>query len=103
MAADDMATKIKQSTVVLTEFGRTAVVLYFEMGKTPLPVVMVKGKKNLAERIVDIAKTHDVPIFEDSDLTRKLFENCQQDNYITRDLIEPMALILRKVMGMDDK
>ena len=101
MAADDMVTKIKQSTVVLTEFTHTAVVLYFEMGKTPLPVVMVKGKKNITQRIVDIAKTHDVPIVEDADLTRKLYEDCQQDNYITRELIEPVALVLRKVMGLD--
>jgi len=100
MAADDMAAKIKEATVVLTESTRKAVVLYFEMGKTPLPVVTVKGKNNITKRIVDIAKKYDVPVIEDADLTRKLYEECEQDNYITRELIEPVAVILRKVLGL---
>ena len=100
MATDDMAAKIKQSTVVLTASNHTAVVLYFEMGKTPLPVVMVKGKNIIAEKIKAMARTHGIAIYEDAGLAQRLHKECEQDNYIKREHIEPVALILRKVMGM---
>lgn len=103
MVNDDMAAKIKEATVVLAKSTETAIVVHFEMGKTPLPVVSIKGKKLVAERIVSMAKQYGIPIHSDADLAQKIYDDCQQDNYITRDYIEPVAMILRRIMGLDGK
>lgn len=101
MSQDDMAAKIKEATVVLIRKKEKAVVLRYEMGETPLPIVSVKGKAIIAEKIVALAKKHNIPVYPEPALTQDLFEGCQQDNYISTEFIEPVAGILRKVMGLD--
>lgn len=101
ISQDDMAAKIKEATVVLTQSKKKAVVLRYKMGETPLPIVSVKGKNILTEKIVTMAKKHGIPVFADAALTRDLYEDCEEGNYITSDLIEPVATVLRKVMGID--
>ena len=100
---DDMAGKIKQSTVVLVQPKKLAVVLRYKMGETPLPIVSVKGKHKIAEKIVIVAKKHGIPIYTDAGLTRKLYKKCKLGYYISFDFIEPIAEVLRNVLRPVDK
>lgn len=101
MATDNLAEKIKQSTVVFTQSKKLAVVIYYEMGKTSLPVVSVKSKNIMAEKVIAMAKTFGIPIFPDAALAGELYENCRQDSYISSEFIEPVALVLRQIMGLE--
>lgn len=101
MAMDDMANQIKQSTMVLTRPGKQAVVIYYEQGITPLPIITVKGQNRLAARILEIAKKHGLPVFPDAALTRRLFQNCQQGQYVSSEYIQPVAVYLRKALGIE--
>lgn len=100
-AMDNMAARIKTSTLVLTDARRLAVVIYYEMGQTPIPILSAKGKNHMAGRIIALAKKHGLPILPDPPLARRLYSDCLQGNYIDSDFIEPVAKILRGVMGMD--
>ena len=101
MATDNLTAKIKQSTVVFTQSTKLAVVVDYEVGRTPLPVVSVKSKNIMAEKVIAMAKTFGIPIYPDAALARGLYENCRQDSYISSEFIEPVALVLRQIMGLE--
>jgi type III secretion protein U len=101
MASDDMAMKIRESTIILTQGKQLALAVYYEMGKTLLPVITVKGKSRIAEKVVEMAKKHNIPVYEDAALTRALYKKIEQDNYISSEFIQPVAEKLRKAMGLE--
>src|SRR5438093_526763 len=49
---------------------KTAVALQYERGKAPAPKIASTGKGAIAERIVAIAREHNVPVREDPDLVQ---------------------------------
>ena len=51
---------------------KTAVALQYERGKAPAPRIAATGKGAIAERIIAIARQHNVPIREDRDLVQLL-------------------------------
>jgi flagellar biosynthesis protein len=51
---------------------KTAVALQYERGKAPAPKIAATGKGAVAERIVAIAREHNVPVREDPDLVQLL-------------------------------
>jgi len=51
---------------------KKAVALKYERG-LPAPFILAKGKGELATRIVDIARTHDVPVVDRPELTEALY------------------------------
>lgn len=51
---------------------KTAVALTYDRGKSLAPKVAATGKGALAERILQVAREHNVPIREDPDLVQLL-------------------------------
>jgi flagellar biosynthesis protein len=51
---------------------KTAVALKYERSKSAAPKVAATGKGAIAERILEIAREHNVPIREDPDLVQLL-------------------------------
>jgi flagellar biosynthesis protein len=51
---------------------KTAVALQYERGKAPAPKIAATGKGAVAERILAIAREHNVPVREDPDLVQLL-------------------------------
>lgn len=51
---------------------KSAVSLRYDSGRDNAPVVTAKGKGLLAERIIELAKQHNIPIKEDPDLVQVL-------------------------------
>lgn len=52
--------------------NKKAIALKYEKGEFKAPHVAAKGRGDLAERIIAIAKKHDVPIHNDADLVEIL-------------------------------
>ena len=79
-----------------------AVALKYEKTKDMAPKVVAKGQKNIAEKIIQIAKEHDIPIKEDPDLLEMLYK---LDIYeeIPEDLYVAVAEILAYVYKMSKK
>src|SRR5438067_3654460 len=51
---------------------KTAVALKYDRAKTRAPTVAASGKGRIAERILEVARQHGVPIKEDPDLVQLL-------------------------------
>ncbi|MEJ2682067.1 MAG: EscU/YscU/HrcU family type III secretion system export apparatus switch protein, partial [Gammaproteobacteria bacterium] len=95
--------KVKRSSVVITNPTHIAVGLYYEQGETKLPQVTCKGKDFLALRMKDIAYQNDIPVVENVELARTLFEEVKENHYIPRKLIEPVAAVLRWLHNSSEK
>ena len=99
IAMDDNIGRISSSTVVIAQTGKLAVALYYKAGQTPLPILTIKGKNLAADKIAAVARKHAVPVISETGLVRRLYADCEQDNYIPNQHIEAVATILRIVIG----
>jgi flagellar biosynthesis protein len=66
---------------------KKAVALRYDRGKDPAPTVVGKGLGILAEKIIELAKEHNIPVHEDSDLVDilaklDLYEEIPPSTYI---------------------
>lgn len=85
---------VKKSSVVVTNPTHYAVGLFYEKDNTPLPIITAKGAGELALLIRKTAEENNIPIMENVPLAQALFRQGQIENYIPRDLLQPVAEIL---------
>lgn len=81
------------------EEEKTAVALAYEPGEEA-PKILATGKGEVAERIIDEAKKHDVPFYKDSALAETL-SKLKLGDAIPPELYEVVAQILVFVDKMD--
>jgi len=85
------------------EDGRVdkAVVLKY-LKSLPAPIIVCKGKKNLARRIKKIAQENDVEIIREDKLAERLYEFDQGD-FVPEELYEITAAVLSFVYSLHKK
>jgi type III secretion protein U len=96
----DMVERTRDASVVVTNPTHIAVSLYYEEGKTPLPIVLSKGEGYVAEAIKRVAQEEDIPVLQNIPLARALMRQARLGQYVPSELIEPVAellLALRKL------
>jgi flagellar biosynthesis protein len=52
--------------------NKKATALHYDMDKNNAPKLVAKGEKYLAQKIIDVAKKHNIPIKEDKDMVELL-------------------------------
>lgn len=72
---------------------RSAVALRYDENSGGAPGVVAKGKGSIAERILALAKEHDIPIHEDADLLEMLAVS-EVGHDIPLDMYEVVAELL---------
>ncbi len=95
MVLGDTPEKVKKSSVLVTNPTHFAVALYYGEGETPLPVVLAKGKGQMALWMIDIAKEANVPIMRNIPLARGLYATAEEMKYIPEEYIVPVAEVLK--------
>ena len=98
---DSTVQNTKKATVLVTNPTHRAIGLYYQNGITSLPIVAAKGKDELAKRMIEVARAEGIPIMENVPLAHALFDGVETHCYITSELIEPVAEILRWVKNLD--
>ncbi len=76
-----------------------AVALKYEKTRDRAPKVVAKGKKKLAEKIIELAKENNVEIYEDPDLAEMLY-GLDFNEEIPEELYGAVAEILAYVYKM---
>lgn len=51
---------------------KKAVAMRYKQGEDRVPKIVAKGQDKIAERIVQLADEHEIPLFEDASLTEAL-------------------------------
>ncbi|WP_420141870.1 EscU/YscU/HrcU family type III secretion system export apparatus switch protein [Sphingomonas sp.] len=92
---------LKEATVVLTNPTHFAVALRYRPGFDAAPVLLVKGKDEVAAAIRELADTHAVPMLNYPQLTRALYYTSRPGEIIREDLYVAVATVLAFVFNLD--
>ncbi len=84
------------------EKTQKAAALRYKKGKDPAPVLVAKGQGKLAEKIIQLAREHNIPLKEDPKVVELL---CALDlnQEIPPELYKAVAQILVFIYGMSKK
>lgn len=92
-----MMQRVPRATVVVTNPTHVAVALQYEEGRMEAPVVVAKGQEWLAQRIVQVARQHGVPVVENPPLAWALFDGVPVGQPIPPSLYRAVAEVLAYV------
>jgi flagellar biosynthetic protein FlhB len=93
MVMQDIQREVPKADVVVTNPTHIAVAVRYDRATMGAPKVTAKGRGLIAQKIIQLAKKHDVPIVRDISLAHALFE-VEMGRYIPRDLYEAVAEVL---------
>jgi flagellar biosynthetic protein FlhB len=94
-----MMQNVPKSTVVITNPTHYSVALRYDPEKDAAPVCMAKGADEVALRIREVAKEHDIPIVENVALARALFATVEIEETVPREHFEAVAKVIGFVMN----
>lgn len=92
---------IKEATVVLTNPTHFAVALRYRPGFDAAPIVLAKGKDDVAAAIRELANDNAVPMLSYPQLTRALYFTSRAGEIIREDLYIAVATVLAFVFNLD--
>jgi flagellar biosynthesis protein len=84
------------------ELSKRAVALKYQMGQDDAPRVIAKGKGLMAEKIIEIAREHGVPLYEDKELSQVLAA-LDLEMEIPTELFRAVAEVLAFIYRMNKK
>lgn len=81
---------------------KEAVALKYNLELDQAPQVVAKGRNELAERIAELAKSHKVPLVENSQLVHSLLE-LEVNQEIPPELYQAVAEVLAFIYSLDEE
>ncbi len=102
MAKKRMMAEVPKADVVITNPVRLAVALRYDPQKGLAPLVVAKGAQQIAARIREIAREHDVPVIENRPLAQNLYK-LELGDEIPAETYQAVAEILAYVYGLKKK
>ena len=92
-----MMDDVPQASVVITNPTHLAIALRYERGAMSAPKVVAKGAGFVAQRIVELARRHAVPVVERKPVAQALFKAVQIGQQIPAALYYAVAEVLAYV------
>ncbi|MDY3004758.1 MAG: flagellar biosynthesis protein FlhB [Christensenella hongkongensis] len=103
MAMMRMMQDVPDADVVITNPTQYAVALKYDDAKYSAPIILAKGKDNVAAKIKEIAKENSVELVENKPLARSLYATCEVGDMIPVELYQVVAEILAQVYKAKNK
>ncbi len=97
-----MMANVPNATVVITNPTHFAVALKYDRGMNA-PLCLAKGADDVAFRIREMAKEHDIPIVENPPLARALYASVDIDETIPTEHFKAVAQVIGFVMQLNNK
>lgn len=94
IAMQRMLHEVPSATVVITNPTKLAVALRYREKEDDAPVVVAKGAGVLARRIRELAREHRIPMVENKQVARMLFQQVEVGQAIPVELYQAVAEIL---------
>jgi flagellar biosynthesis protein FlhB len=92
-----MIDQVRRADVVIVNPDHIAVALGYQPGEDEAPVVLASGQNLVAQRIIEVARHHGVPVLRDVHLARSL-AGVAVGERIPEELYEAVAEVLRFVL-----
>ena len=103
MAQRRMLEDVPTANVVLINPTHFSVAIRYRDGKDDSPVVVAKGTDEMALRIREVAKKHNVPLFSAPPLTRALYYSTEIGQHIPTGLFIAVAKVLAYVYRINEQ
>jgi flagellar biosynthetic protein FlhB len=97
-----MMEKVPKADVIITNPTHIAVALKYD-ANLPAPQLIAKGADNIAEKMKEIARTHNIPIVENKPLARTIYKTLKLGQVIPRELFVAVAEVLSYVYKLRKK
>ena len=94
-----MMAAVPKASVIITNPTHYSIALSYDRGMSA-PVCVAKGVDNIAFKIREVAKKHDIPIVENVPLARALYATVDIDEEIPVEHYQAVAEIIGYVMGL---
>ncbi len=98
MAKGRMMAEVPKASVVITNPTHYAIALRYDGERDRAPVVVAKGKGRVAERIVQVAQEHEVPVVRKPELARAIFPVVDVGEEIPPEFYRAVAEVIAFVM-----
>lgn len=97
MSMGQVRQAVPDASAVVSNPTHYAIGIRYEEGMDA-PKIVAKGRDELAIYIKEVAKEHDIPIFEDPPLARGLYSSCELGDFIHPDFYVAIAKIIAHIM-----
>lgn len=94
-----MMAAVPKASVIITNPTHYSIALSYDRGMAA-PICVAKGMDNIALKIREVAKQHDIPIVENVPLARALYATVEIDDEIPVEHYHAVAEIIGYVMGL---
>jgi len=94
-----MMAAVPKASVIITNPTHYSVALQYDRGMAA-PVCLAKGLDNIAFKIREVARAHDIPIVENVALARALYATVEIDEEIPVEHYHAVAEVIGYVMGL---
>lgn len=98
-----MMAEVPNANAVVTNPTHLAIAIKYNKDDCPVPTVVAKGERLMAQAIKLKAEDHDIPVVENVELARALFGACEVGQAIPTELYKAVAEILAYVMKLKKK
>ena len=102
-ARQRMMQSVPQADVVITNPTHYSIALKYDPEEMPAPIVVAKGTDDLALRIREVAKEHDIVVYEDKPLARLLYDVVEIDEMIPFEHFKAVAEVISYVFKLKGK
>lgn len=98
-----MMQQVPKADVIIRNPTHFAVAIKYDINKDAAPIVLAKGKDNIALKIIEKAMENNIKMVENKPLARELYENAELNREIPLEYYEPIAEILAWVYQLKEK
>ena len=98
-----MMQAVPEADVVITNPTHYSVALKYNPEEMDAPVLIAKGFDDLAMRIRELAKEHDIPLYENKPLARALFDTVELDQVVPTEHYKAVAEVISYVFQLKGK
>ena len=92
-----MIQDVPESTVIITNPTHLSIAIKYEKGMDA-PKILAKGADNIAFKIREIAKEHNIPMVENKPLARALYKSVEPGEFVPEEFYKAIAEVLKYVM-----
>ncbi len=92
-----MMSAVPRATLVIANPTHYSIALRYVREEDSAPMVLAKGQDLVALKIREIAREHDIPIFEDVALARSMYKQVSVDSVIPSQFYQAVAELVRIV------
>ena len=103
LARKRMMAEVPKADVIITNPTHLAVALHYKQEEMNAPKVLAKGAGYIAEKIKEIARTHQIPVMENKPLAQILYRTVDLGQTIPSTLYQMVADLLAHVYRMKNR